>query len=224
MKFLKFSLLVSLLAVTVSTYNPLTAEEGWHLAYETNGINVYRRVTGHSRFLEFKAEGSLRGAMSEYVSVIFDTDKHPDWAPRCLEARNIEKINDQEFIIYAAFAGVWPTADRDYAAKMSIISKPATSTVHIEVERVEPPDTLPVATERVHIPHLKSCWIFEQISQDFTHVELCAHVDPGGWVPAWLVNLGYRKVPYQFLKNLESQVAKRLNHTPAIAATSIIPH
>ena len=73
MRFFKFSLLVSLLTVTVSTYNPLSAEEGWHLAYETNGIDVYRRVTGSSKFLEFKATGNLRGAMSEYVSAIFES-------------------------------------------------------------------------------------------------------------------------------------------------------
>ena len=225
MRFFKFSLLVFLLAVNVSAYNPLVAEEEkWHLAYKTDGIDVYRRVAAGSKFIEFKAIGDLRGTMSEYVSVILDTDEHSDWAPRCLEARNIEKINDQEIIIYTVYAGVWPTADRDYAAKISITSKPDISTVRIDVERVEPPDTLPVATERVHILHLKSRWIFKEIDQDFTHVELCAHVDPGGWVPAWLVNLGYRKVPYQFLKNLESQVAKRLNNTSTIAATSIISH
>ncbi len=225
MKFFKFSLLVFLLAVAVSTYNPLVAEEEkWHLAYETNGIDVYRRVTGSSKFLEFKATGTLRGAMSEYVSVIFDTDEHPDWAPRCLEARNIDKINDRELIIYTVYAGVWPTADRDYAARVFMVSKPDMPIVRIDVERVESPDALPVATERVHIPYIKSCWIFEQISQEFTRVELRAHVDPGGWIPAWLVNLGYSKVPYQFLQNLESQVAKRLNHTPPLSNVSTIPH
>ena len=96
--------------------------------------------------------------------------------------------------------------------------------MRVDVERVESPDALPVATERVHIPYMKSCWIFEQISQEFTRVELCAHVDPGGWIPAWLVNLGYSKVPYQFLQNLEAQVAKRLNHTLPLASVSTIPH
>ncbi|MCP4251851.1 MAG: hypothetical protein GY775_00325 [Candidatus Scalindua sp.] len=223
MMFCKLSLLVFLL-VAVSAYNPLAAEEEeWHLAYKTNGIDVYRRVTGSSKFLEFKATGNLRGVMSEYVSAILDTDKHPDWAPRCLEARNIEKINDQEFIIYVVYAGVWPTADRDYAARMSIVSEPDRPTVCIHVERVELPGALSVATERIHIPYLKSCWIFEQISQDFTRVELRAHVDPGGWIPAWLVNLGYSKVPYQFLLNLESQVAKRLNHTSPLANVGVPP-
>ncbi len=225
MKFYKYIFLTFLLAISVSTYNPLAAEEEeWHLAYKTNGIDVYRRVTGSSKFLEFKATGNLRGAMSEYVSAILDTDEHPDWAPRCLEARNIEKINDQELIIYAVYAGVWPTADRDYAARMSIVSEPDRPTVCIHVERVELPGALSVATERIHIPYLKSCWIFEQISQDFTRVELRAHVDPGGWIPAWLVNLGYSKVPYQFLQNLESQVAKRSNHTPHLSNVPTIPY
>ncbi len=225
MKFLKFLLLVFLLAVTVSTFSSLAAEEEkWHLAYKTNGIDVYRRVTGSSKFLEFKAIGTLRGTMSEYVSVIFDTDEHTDWAPRCLEARNIEKINDRELIIYTVYAGVWPAADRYYAARVFMASEPEMPIVCIDVERVELPDATPVAKEMVHIPYLKSSWIFEQTSQNFTRVELRAHVDPGGWIPAWLVNLGYSKVPYQFLQNLESQVAKRSNHTPHLSNVLTIPY
>lgn len=222
MKFSILSLLVFLL-VALSTYSPLTAEEEeWHLVYESDGINVCRRVAEGSRFLEFKATGNLRGAMSEYVSAILDTDEHPDWAPRCLETQKIEKVSDQEFIIYAVYAGVWPTADRDYAARMSMVSGP--ETVRIDVERVEMPQATPVVAERVHIPHLKSSWVFEQISRDYTHVELRAHVDPGGWIHSWLVNWGYRTIPYQFLVNLEAQIDKRLSHTPPLANVSAIPH
>ncbi len=223
MRFFCFFLSVFLLTVTVPTYNPLAAEEAeWHLVYESDGITVCRRAAEGSKYLEFKASGNLRGAMSEYVSAVLDTDEHPDWAPRCLETQKIEKISDQEFIIYAVYAGVWPTADRDYAARMSTVSGPETT--RIDVERVELPDAAPVVNDRVHIPHLKSSWVFEQISRDYTRVELCAHVDPGGWIPAWLVNWGYRTIPYQFLVNLESQVSKRIDHSPPLANVSAIPH
>jgi hypothetical protein len=225
MRFFNFSLLPFLLAATVSAYTPLLAEENkWRFTYEADGIKTYRRITEESKFFEFKAAGNLRGKISEFVSVIIDTDEHPNWVPRCIEARNIDKINDRELIMYAVFAGVWPIADRDYSARVSIASEPNIPTVRIDVERVELPDTPPIATNMVHIPHLKSYWIFEQISQDFTRVELHAHLDPGGWLPAWLVNWGYRKIPYQFLKNLEFQVAKRLSHTPTLANDSTIPH
>ena len=225
MKLFKVLLLVFLLAVTVSTYNPLVAEEEeWQNIYESDGIRICRRAAEGSKFLEFKATGDLKGAMSEYVSAILDTDEHPDWAPRCLEARNVEKINDQEYVFYAVYAGVWPTADRDYSARISITADPGIPAVRVDIERVEPLDMLPVATDRVHIPHMKSCWIFEQISQDYTRVELSAHLDPGGWIPSWLVNWGYRTIPYQFLVNLEAQVGKRLGHTPPLANVSVIPH
>ena len=213
------------MSATASTHNPLAAEEEkWHLIYEEDGINIHRRVMEESSFLEFKAEGNLRGTVSEYLSVLLDIDEHPNWVPRCLEARNIDKINDRENIIYAVFAGVWPVADRDYAARMSITSKPDIQTVRIDIERVDLPDVLPVSTDRVHIPYLKSCWILEQINQELTRVELRAYADPGGWIPAWVINWGYRKIPYQFLTNLESQVAKHLNHTPSLANVSAIPH
>ena len=225
MRFINISFLIFLLAATASTHNPLAAEEEkWHLIYEEDGINIHRRVMEESSFLEFKAEGNLRGTVSEYLSVLLDIDEHPNWVPRCLEARNIDKINDRENIIYAVFAGVWPVADRDYAARMSITSKPDIQTVRIDIERVDLPDVLPVSTDRVHIPYLKSCWILEQINQGLTRVELRAYADPGGWIPAWVVNWGYRKIPYQFLTNLESQVAKHLNHTPSLANVSAIPH
>ena len=222
MKFSNLSLLVFML-VAVLTCSPLSAEEEeWQHIYESDGIDICKRVAEGSKFFEFKAVGNLRGIMSDYVSAILDTGEYPDWVPRCLEARNVEKINDQEFVIYAVHAGIWPTADRDYSARMSLTLD--TPTVRVDIERVELPNTPSVATDRVHIPYMKSCWIFEQINQDFTRVELRAHVDPGGWIPAWLVNWGYRTIPFQFLKNLESQVDKRSNRTSTLARSSAITH
>ena len=224
MKFSILSLLVFLL-VALSTHSPLTAEEEeWQHIYESDGIDICKRVAEGSEFFEFKAVGNLRGRMSEYVSAILDTGEHPDWAPRCLEARNVEEINDREYIIYAVYAGIWPTADRDYSARVAITAEPDIPAVRVDIERVELPDTPPVATDRVHIPHMKSCWIFEQINQDFTRVELHAHVDPGGWIPAWLVNWGYQTIPFRFLKNLESQVDKRSNRISSLARSSVIAH
>ncbi len=212
--------LTVLLVVTVLSYNPLMAEEEeWRLVYEADGINIHKRVVEGSRFFEFKAMGNLRGTISEYVSVLLDTDNMPDWAPRCLEARNIEWINDRKTIIYVACNGVWPVADRDYIARLTLISDPNIPTVRVNVEHINHPNA-PIITGRVHIPHLRCYWIFKKIDLVHTHVELHAYVDPGGWLPAWLVNWGYRKIPYRFLKGLETQVVKRLRHTTQLATAS----
>ncbi|GAX61854.1 hypothetical protein SCALIN_C28_0056 [Candidatus Scalindua japonica] len=225
MRLINFSLFTFLLVAIVSFFNAVIADEKeWHLAYEADGINVYKRITEGSKFFEFNAVGNLQGTVSEYLSVILDTDEHPDWVPRCLQTQKIEKISDQELIIYAVYAGVWPTSDRDYAARMSITSKPDVQTIRVDIERIELTDVIPGTTDRVHIPHLKSSWIFEQIGRNLTRVELRAHVDPGGWIPSWLVNWGYREIPYQFLKNLESQVAKHIDYKLSLAKIPVDPH
>ncbi len=218
------SFIAALSAVIIFTYTPLKAgEEEWRFAYEADGITVHKRINEDTIFLEFKSTGVLRGEISDYLSVILDTEIMPDWAPQCIEAQTIESVSDLETIIYVACNGVWPVADRDYIAKRTMSSGSEKSTVRINIDLIENPDA-PDIKGRVHIPYLQCCWILKRINPSHTHVELRACVDPGGWLPAWLVNWGYRKIPYQFLKNLEFQVAKRLSHTPTLANDSTIPH
>ena len=211
------SFIAALSTIIIFTYAPLTAEEEeWRFVYEADGITVHKRVKKDTILLEFKATGILRGKISDYQSVILNTEIMRDWAPQCIEAQNVESINDRETIVYVACNGVWPVADRDYIARRTITSDPERSTVRINVNLTENSDA-PVIKSRVHIPYLKCCWILKRANPSHTHVELRACVDPGGWLPAWLVNWGYRWIPYRYLKDLESMIIERSH-----AATEIV--
>jgi hypothetical protein len=206
------SFIAAFSVVIIFTLTPLKAEdEEWRFVYEADGITVHKRIKEDTNFFEFKSTGVLRGEISDYLSVILDTEIMPDWAPQCLEAQNVESINDRETIIYVACNGVWPVADRDYVAKRTIISNSEKSTIRVNINLIENPGA-PDIKSRVHIPYLQCCWILKRINPSHTHVELRACVDPGGWLPAWLVNWGYRWIPYRYLKDLESKIVER-SHT-----------
>ena len=218
------SSITALSAVIMFAFTTLKAEEEeWRFVYESHGITVHKRIKEDTVSLEFKSTGILRGKISDYLSVILDTEIMPDWAPQCFEARNVERVSERETIIYVACNGVWPVADRDYVAKRTIISDQETSTVNVDIDLTENPGA-PDIKGRVHIPHLQCHWILKRIDPVNTYVELHVCVDPGGWLPAWLVNWGYRWVPYRYLKDLESRVVKlsccttqlvsTLTHTP----------
>ncbi|MDR4504295.1 MAG: START domain-containing protein [Candidatus Scalindua sp.] len=216
--FLSFLLVAALFSCI-----PLTAEEeGWQPVMVQQEVKVYKRMKEGSRFFEFKAVGSLSGTISDYVSVLLETESMPHWVPLCIEAQNIEQINDRETIIYVACKGVWPVADREYTARRVLIRDPAIGAIRLDIELVDRQDTHKVA-RRVKISHLKSHWILKKIDSTHTHVELYADVDPGGWLPAWLVNSGYRKVPYRFLRELEIQVADRFRRIPVVATVTLHP-
>ncbi len=218
------SFITALSAVIIFTLTPLKAEdEEWRFVYEADGITVHKRINEDTNFFEFKSTGVLRGEISDYLSVILDTEIMPDWAPQCLEAQNVESINDRETIIYVACNGVWPVADRDYVAKRTIISNSNSekSTIRVNINLIENPGA-PDIKSRVHIPYLQCCWILKRINPSHTHVELRACVDPGGWLPAWLVNWGYRWIPYRYLKDLESKIVER-SHTTTELVLSLPP-
>jgi len=216
------SFIVALSVVIIFTFTPLKAEEEeWRFVYEADGITVHKRINEDTIFIEFKSTGVLRGEISDYLSVILDTEIMPDWAPQCIEAQNIESSNDRETIVYVACNGVWPVADRDYVAKRTISSGSEKSAVRINIDLIENPDA-PDIKGRVHIPYLQCCWILKSINPSHTHVELRACVDPGGWLPAWLVNWGYRWIPYRYLKELESKVVER-SHTATDLVLALPP-
>ncbi len=204
--------MVVFFAIFLMSCTPLLAEEEeWRFVYGAEGINVHKRIRTGSRFLEFKAFGDLRGEINGYVNVLLDTDKMPDWAPQCFNAQNLKIINEKEAIIYVACNGLWPVADRDYIAKRTVISDPIKATVRINIDLTE--HSFVPNNNRIHIPRLECYWILKKIDTVNTHVELNAFVDPGGWLPGWLVNWGYRWIPYRYLKNLETEVFKRLNES-----------
>ena len=214
--------IVALSAVIFFAYTPLKAgEEEWVFVYEADGITVHKRIKEDTIFFEFKSTGVLTGKISDYLSVILDTEIMPDWAPQCIEAQNVESINDREAIIYVACNGVWPVADRDYVARRTIISDPEKSTVQVNIDLTEDYDA-PDINSRVHIPYLQCCWILKKINPSRTHIELRACVDPGGWLPAWIVNWGYRWIPYRYLKNLESKIIES-SHTATELASALTP-
>jgi hypothetical protein len=216
------SFIAALSAVIIFTLTPLKAEdEEWRFVYEADGITVHKRIKEDIKFFEFKSTGVLRGEISDYLSVILDTEIMPDWAPQCLEAQNVESINDRETIIYVACNGVWPVADRDYVAKRTIISNSEKSTIRVNINLIENPGA-PDIKSRVHIPYLQCCWILKRINPSHTHVELRACVDPGGWLPAWLVNWGCRWIPYRYLKDLESKIVER-SHTTTELVLALPP-
>ncbi len=195
--FLPYIMAVFFVTFVLSCTLLVAEEEEWRFVYRSEDINVHKRIKEESRFLEFKAIGNLHGEITEYINVLLDTDKMPDWAPQCFEAQNVEEISERESIIYVACNGVWPIADRDYIARRTVVSDQGKTTVRINIDRAERPN-MPVNDNRIHIPHLQCCWILKRIDPAYTYVELRAYVDPGGWLPGclagWLIGdiAGYR--------------------------------
>ncbi len=58
----------------------------------------------------------------------------------------------------------------------------------------------------VRIPKSTGFWTITPISENQTKLEYQMHVEPGGYVPAWLANLKIVDTPFTFLYNLREHI------------------
>ena len=65
---------------------------------------------------------------------------------------------------------------------------------------------MPAQDGAVRTLKLKGEWILEALENGQTRVTYEVNADPGGLLPAWLVNLGSRKLPLKTLKNMREQL------------------
>ena len=60
----------------------------------------------------------------------------------------------------------------------------------------------------VRIPQSYSKWYIQPLQKGQVQIEYILQVDPGGMVPAWLINLFAARGPFESFKNLRKQVKK----------------
>jgi len=107
---------------------------------------------------------------------------------------------------YAEVNLPWPAANRDFVAHLTVIQNPDTKTVTIDGPAV--PGFVPIKKDVVRIDNSVGKWIITPLEGGRTQVEYSIHVDPGGSLPSWLVNMFATEVPMHIFKNMRLQLQK----------------
>ena len=80
------------------------------------------------------------------------------------------------------------------------MSTPASSTVQIRSRAV--PDLLPEKKGHIRVAMVDSRWDLKPLPGNLVEVSYFLHSDPGGQIPAWLINSMVIDQPFNTLRNL----------------------
>jgi hypothetical protein len=94
----------------------------------------------------------------------------------------------------------WPISNRDGIFRQNINPKSTCNLLFIETNSEK--DLMPVNPNFVRVPSLHSTWVIKKIGENKLVGEYTIKVDPGGMVPAWLVNLFIDKAPFESVKKM----------------------
>jgi hypothetical protein len=184
--------------------NTSKGQYNWILKKDKDGIKVSSRHTDRSKFNDIKVEMDLPGNIFQLADILLDVDKYSEWSNSVSKSEVIKKASPLKLVYHLEISAPWPVTDRDLYAMFDVnIDSVARS---IKITAAGDSGYLPVNKDFIRIPHSKGIWDIHTVSNNTIHIVYIIEIDPGGAVPAWIMNLFGTKVPFVTFQNLKQKM------------------
>ena len=175
----------------------------WEKSLDKDDIVIYTRNVETSRFNEFLAEATFSGSIGDFKSILMDVDRYHKWMPDCKSAEIVDHSSSNEITYHMILKVPFPFANRDVIQQL-IFHEHAEG---MEIDIFNQPTKLKKQKKYVRMPVAKGKWIIKKASNDQISIQFQYLADPGGDIPAWLVNSFIVKNPHTTIKKIKEMMA-----------------
>lgn len=184
-----------------------TAQDNWKLTGEKDGIKTYSQKRSDSKINSVKLEAVFQTTLSQLTAVIADVSAYDDWIFNSRSTRLLKQVLPSELYYYSEVIFPWPAVNRDFVSHVIISQNPVTKEVTIKANNVSGWE--PKKPKLVRIDYSEGAWTLTPLSKKEVAVTYTLKVDPGGDLPAWIINSFSAKGLIQTFKNLRTQLTKK---------------
>lgn len=186
--------------------NTAVRKEGpsiWELKKDKNGIQIYARKVPNWDYQELKVTMEVESTLPGLIAALKDVPAYPQWVYTCTDAYFYKNAPEEEYY-YTKFDAPWPVKHRDLIVHSVLKQDTTTKTVIFKGEGL--PGYRPSAEGIIRIPKFDGQYFLVPKSNNLVDVTYIVKLDPGGWLPIWLVNLVSISGPYNSFVNLKDFV------------------
>lgn len=183
---------------------PAQAQE-WVSSGESDGIRLYTKVEPGRTYSSFRATVRVKASMKQVLAVLLERERFPEWFDQMREDITLENDNPDYSYCYIRMKGIWPAADRDVVARVTVTQDPDTSAVSITARSTEP-ERVPLRKDRVRMPYMYSVLKALPISATETEVEIEGTGDLAGNVPSFVADIVTSTMPRKSLTNIRRKL------------------
>jgi hypothetical protein len=192
-----FFLISVIVAITLSP-------SAWYLKKDSEGIKVFVGEAHGSKFKQFKVETYIDGDPQKISELIADVENNYKWLKDVKKAQIIKRKSNSEFTFQQVFKMPFPFSDRLMVLLCTINKLPNGG---FRIDMVDNNEECKSDDQGlVVIPVSIGYWKLEP-KNGKTYLEYSFMVDPGGYIPAWLVNMFLIDNPFETTKNLKALMA-----------------
>lgn len=178
----------------------------WELKMNKDGITVYTKNLENSPYKAIKTVCTINATMSRLTAVLLDIENSADWVYSTKKCSVLKVSSPTDLTYYSEIAVPWPVSNRDFIIRLKVSQDEKTKAVTVLGENK--PTYLPENKNIVRIQRSFSKWVITPQPNGLLRIEYLLEVDPGGTIPAWLINMFATKGPFETFKNLRQQVKK----------------
>ncbi len=182
------------------------SQAAWKLHSDKDGIQVYTQNVSNSPFKALKTVCNIETSLSRLAAVLLDVKNTKDWVYATKVCSLLKQTTPAELYYYSEVSLPWPASNRDFIIRIAITQNPITKALTVIAENK--PAYVPGKKNIVRIQQSEAHWLITPLANGMVKVEYTMQVDPGGLLPAWLVNMFVAKGPYQTFVKLREQVKK----------------
>ena len=172
----------------------------WKLTKSGEGISVYQSTVRNSAYKTIKVECTLDGSFDKLLAVIRNVNGYTDWVYSNKTASLLVKPNPSEFYYYSETSLPWPMSNRDAVMHTVIIRDSLNRFLRIHSTSDE--GLVAEKPDKVRVSYTDINWYVTMPSQNSIHVVYTFEANPGGSIPAWMVNSFADKGPFETFKKL----------------------
>ncbi len=181
-----------------------SAVEKWTLKKESEGIKIYTATIPKSNVKALRVELTTSGTPAQLADILMNIEKQKEWVYGTETSVVLKKISNTELIYYTEKDLPWPVINRDAVMHLKIAHNTTTHVMNISVSSVK--NFLPVKEDIVRVPSSTVNWVVTPLSSNTIKIEYEVVLDPGGSVPAWVVNMCTTKGPFETFKKLKKML------------------
>lgn len=209
---LALALVAALLAWPLALASP--PDGGWTLMYERDGFKAYERRGSPP---SYRAEGTVDEDLAEVAAVLVDIPRAHEWVSHLAECRLLEGDLLTRNVVYSRYGLPWPVRDRDAVIENVVEERPKEGTVRVRFHAVRRP-AAPVRPDCIRVPLCDGEFTLVDVGNGKVDVTYTIRLDPGGWLPDWLVRHFVRDAPAETLLRFRAQVLKTRGQYDAFIA------
>jgi len=178
-------------------------DEDWTLRKEKNGIQVYTKKRAESNLYMYKVKTQINASVEKVYDQVIDFRENLKYMELVDSLKFLNHREDISYINYMRFDMPWPVTNREMVMEMDVHHH----TDSIRLVSNDLPGYVEQNKNYIQVEDFSEEWIMKfNESQKTTYITIKGWVNPGGDIPAWIVNLFSVRTPFRFISGILSEV------------------